>query len=188
MKADDVELIRQAQRGDMDAFARLFEPLRPVVFAVACRLVGPDDAEDVTMDAFLKAWQAMPGFGRRSSIKTWLYRIARNCALDRLRAIDRRRERSRPASDAGAGFLENLPDERQPGPDGIAVAEETVAQVRAALAKLPREHRVAMELRFMDGLSYAEIAAATGVSIGTVMSRLFNGKRKMHGILAAEVQ
>ena len=178
-------LTARAQNGDMDAFAAVFEPLRPTVYAVACRLVGPSDAEDVVMETFLKAWQAIPRFNRHSSLKTWLYRITYNCAVDRIRA--RQRLRETPLDDeADGGSAGSIPDDSAPRPDEVLAGSETIDRVRSAMGRLPAEHRTALLLRFSDGLSYAGIAAATGVSIGTVMSRLFNGKRKLRRILEEE--
>lgn len=180
--------LEKARQGDAAAFAEVFEELRPSVFAVASRLVGPDDAEDVTMQAFLRAWQALPEFQGRSSLKSWLYRIAYNCALDRVRQKQRSPEVKLTPLDSEAGEasdpLEELPDEHVPAPSARLEAVETQLRVKRALARLPPEHRVALELRYSDDLSYVEIAQATGVSIGTVMSRLFNAKHKLQRALA----
>lgn len=169
----------------MNAFAAVFEGLRPDVFRVACRLVGVDDAKDVVMEAFLKAWQAIPRFGGRSSLRTWLYRITYNCAIDFLRARRHRGEDSLSESGTTDGEVREVEDEHGRRPDEILAETELVEEVTSALSLLPYEHRVTVELRYSDGLSYSEIASATGVSIGTVMSRLFNGKRKLRKILGA---
>jgi len=180
----DTEWLEKAQHGDAEAFAGAFETLRPSVFAVACRLAGPDDAEDVVMDTYLRAWQALPNFEGRASLKSWLYRIAFNCATD----LRRRRKRSpevrvEPADD-GQDAMERVADPEAVLPGEVLEADETRAQLARALRQLPEDHRVVLELRYMDGLSYAEIAAATGIGIGTVMSRLFNAKRKLQRVVA----
>jgi RNA polymerase sigma-70 factor (ECF subfamily) len=178
------EWLAKAQQGDAEAFARAFEALRPSVFAVACRLAGPDDAEDVVMETYLRAWQALPSFEGRASLKSWLYRIAFNCATD----LRRRQQRSpevhpEPAED-GQELVERVADPGAVQPGESLEADESRQQVGRALRLLPAEHRVALELRYAEGLSYAEIAAATGIGIGTVMSRLFNAKRKLKKALA----
>ena len=173
MSESEVQLIEEARKGNMDAFARLFEPYRPMVSGVAMRLVGPTDADDVLMDTFLKAWKAIPGFRGGSAIRTWLYRICSNCAHDCLRARQRR-----PVS-----LDEDADGEGAKGMDSDAAAHEIAAAVDAALRKLSDEHRATLLLRFADGLSYSEIAAATGVAIGTVMSRLFHARRNLKRIL-----
>ena len=176
--------LSKAQNGDAEAFAIAFEALRPSVFAVACRLTGPDDAEDVVMETYLRAWQALPDFEGRASLKSWLYRIAFNCATD----LNRRRQRSpevrsAPAED-GEDLVERVADPDAVQPGQVLEADETRVLLARALHKLPAEHRIALELRYMDGLSYAEIAAATGIGIGTVMSRLFNAKIKLQRALS----
>lgn len=176
------ELLGRAQRGDAESFAELFEAMRPRIHAVARRLVGETDAEDVVMDTYLKAWRSLPSFNQLSALGTWLYRIANNCALDALRAGKRRNARICPMpadEDAGRVGLEDLPDARQRGPDEQVAYQEEAALVNVALVGLSAEHRATLLLRFADGLAYSEIAAATGVSIGTVMSRIFHGRRKL---------
>ena len=179
------ELVKRAQRGDMEAFATVFEGLRPDVFRVACRLVGVDDAKDIVMDAFLKAWQAIPRFAARSSLRTWLYRITYNCAVDYLRGRQHRGEEPLSESGVETDQIPDLQDTSSRRPDEILSGMELAEKMAAALVRLPIEHRATLELRYSDGLSYTEIASATGVSIGTVMSRLFNGKRKLRKILEA---
>lgn len=185
MSGDSDSPIERAIQGDVSAFASVFETLRPTVFAVACRLVGPLDAEDVVMETYLKAWQALPRFQKRASVKTWLYRIAHNCSLDMLRARARRKEEPLPVRPGETGELA-VPDEMQPGPDIQAEHSELAGRLDAAIAVLSAEHRTVLLLRHADGLSYSEIAAATGVSMGTVMSRLFNARRKLKKMLETE--
>lgn len=182
-KNESKDRIRAAKAGDVDAFAELFEALRPTITAVAYRLVGPNDADDVVMDTYLKAWKAVPRFNERSSLKTWLYRITHNCAMDHLRSRGRRLDRIMPGSNAGDRDIAELKDDRAPLPSAPMEKAETVAAVQGALAELDEVHRTALQFRFMDELSYTEIAAAMGVSMGTVMSRLFNAKRKLQRIM-----
>ena len=176
-------MLKAAQEGDVNAFAELFESLRPMVHAIAYRLVGPTDADDVVMNTYLKAWQSLPGFRRQSGIKTWLFRITHNCGLDLIRSRKRRESHlvHDDARDGEPGL--DPPDTAQLTPADDLLRSETATEVRSALAGIPEEHRSALLLRYADGLSYAEIAAATGVSIGTVMSRLFYGKRKLKKVL-----
>lgn len=171
--------MERARHGDMESFAELFEEVRPLVLAVAYRLVGPSDAEDVVMETYLKAWKALPRFGGRASLRTWLCRIAHNCAVDLIRS---RRHLDVPVAAGGDGAgteAGERPDPRQRTPAEIVANAETGALIQAALDQLGPEHRTALLLRFSDGFSYSEIAASTGVSIGTVMSRLFNGRRQL---------
>ena len=183
MSKAESDLLRRAQAGEMEAFTELFESFRPSIYAAASRLAGPDDVEDVVMETYLKAWQALPRFRGGSTLKTWVYRIAHNCAVDVLRRRERRKEVLLPETEAEHDGLANLPDTRQPAPDEAMARSELASEVRAALNELPVEHRTVLLLRFADGLSCREIAAVVGVSIGTVLSRLFYGKRKLRRIL-----
>lgn len=180
-----MDLLRRAQSGDMEAFAELFEPLRGRVFAAVVQLVGANDAEDVVMQTYLKAWQGIPRYNGRAALGTWLFRIARNCALDHLR-----REKVRYAESLDA-------DEREPGqrpvedvdtktPADELMTAESVSAVQAAIERLPPVHREVIVLRYVEDLKYAEIGAALGISLGTVMSRLFHGHAKLRKILQNE--
>ena len=181
-------LLQRAQQGDIDAFTELFEPLRRRVYAVAVRLVGLSDAEDVVMDTYLKAWQGIPEF-RGRGLKSWLLRIARNASLDRIRYHARRPTVSLDTTvgeegDAGRGGpSRDVEDDSVDNPVEALLRRETISTVRAALVKLPELYRVSLLLRYADGLSYSEISVATGVSLGTVMSRLHNGKRRLGKLL-----
>lgn len=175
--------LARSQAGDDEAFAQAFEGLRSTVFAVAARLVGPDDAEDVTMETFLRAWQAVNQFNGRSSLKSWLYRIAHNCAIDAIRKRKRQREVHPEPNEDGASPIEAVADETVLHPASGLESAEARDDLDRALQCLPEEHRLVLLLRYSDGLSYVEIAAATGLPIGTVMSRLFNGKRKLRQVM-----
>ncbi len=179
--------LEQARQGDMDAFAELFEPLRSKVHSVACRMVGPQDAEDIVMDTFLKAWQALPGFRGDAALHTWLLRIARNRCLDVIRS--RRAQPMKFELDApapGGDAPVQIHDPGQATPDELAANRLDARAAHAALATLDDVHREALLLKYEDGLSYAEIAAAQGVRIGTVMSRLFNARRKLARAMGVE--
>lgn len=166
----------------MDAYAEVFEPLRARIHAVALRLTGANHADDVVMDTFLRAWQGLPAFNGRASLSTWLCRIARNCALDQLRRASVRRAESLDRDDASDRY-DQVADTSAPSPAEQAERAELRSEVQAALAQLPEAHRQTIELRYMDDLRYAEIAAAMGTSIGTVMSRIFHGHAKLRRLL-----
>jgi len=175
-------LLRKARAGDVEAFVQLFEPLRPTVHMVARTLVGEPDAEDVVMETYLKAWTHLPGYRGGASLKTWLLRIARNAALDVLR-----RRASRPTSSLSGESTDEPVVLDVEDPTAVTPAEQlevrdSVAMLRKALARLDPPHRQVLLMRYEDGLSYGEIAAASGLAIGTVMSRLFNAKRKLRAI------
>lgn len=183
----DDALVARAARGDRPALDELFRRYRDPAYRVAYRLLGNgEDALDAVQDGFVKALNHIGAFERRSSFKTWLLRVVSNAALDLGRQRRRRDELSaavteRAAQDAGA-----TPDHLDPGRE----AEE--ADLRRALAealvRLPEAQRRTFVLHVDGGLSYREVAAAMGISIGTVMSRLFYARQKLKGMLAARVQ
>jgi RNA polymerase sigma-70 factor (ECF subfamily) len=170
-------LLEQARQGSADAFAALFEQYRPMLTAVASRLAGAADGDDVVMETYLKAWSGLARFGGRAALSTWLCRIVRNCALDICRRQGREnRRRVDSVTAEGADIFANLPDERAGDARRHAETQELGVAVRRAMAKLSENHCTVILLREVDGLSYGEIAAATGASIGTVMSRLFHAR------------
>ena len=177
-------LLAEACKGNVEAFAEIFEARRPLVHSLAYRLVGPNDCDDVVMETYLKAWRGLRSFQGRASLNTWLCRIARNCALDFLRRRGRAEARQVSWSDPEEGpTVEDLPDARASRPDREAAVHELGDALNEAIGQLSDEHRTAIVLREVDGLSYNEIAAATGVRIGTVMSRLFYAKRGLRQLL-----
>lgn len=189
MSQSTEELLDQARRGDVDAFAAVFEQHRPLLHRIACRLVGADDGEDVVMDTYLKVWKAIPQFRGDAALRSWLCTATRNCALDYLRRRRRENERLQHdnSTDADATpLLERLPDERAIGADRHAERLDLGSQLAEALRSLSPDHRTTLLLREVDGLSYKEVAAATGVSIGTVMSRLFYAKHRLRKLLRHE--
>jgi RNA polymerase sigma-70 factor (ECF subfamily) len=184
MKGKEIkETVKAASQGNVDAFAELFEELRPMVYTVAVRYVGPNDANDVVMNTYLKAWQAIPKFKFRSSLKTWLYRIAYNCTLDHLKGTNRRDQRFVTGLDEEKPILDKMPDPKAENPETLISRKDNIELVRSCLEELSEEYRITLLLRYSDDMNYTEIAAATGVKVGTVMSRLFNGKKKLKAIL-----
>jgi RNA polymerase sigma-70 factor (ECF subfamily) len=159
--------------GDREAFAQLFDLCRDRVYSLAWHLCGDRAAAaDITQDVFMKLLVRLPQFRRQSAFSTWLYRIAVNTALDH-----RRRWRRTAA-------LDELPAEPVSAAveNGYARAERR-SRIRAALLTLPAKLRAPIVLRHVEGLSYDEIAAAIGVSAGTVASRL----SRAHARLAREL-
>ena len=159
---DEHEWIVRAQAGDQAAYGQLVQRYQRLAVSVAYHQgLELADAEDVAQEAFVKAWLALPRYRESAgSWRAWLCRIAINTARDALR-------RARPLEELDEG----LPDSSS-SPAEQAEVRSRRAAVRRALARLPEASRAALVLREYEGLSYAEIAAALGIPIGTVMSRL----------------
>jgi len=173
----DQELVKRVQAGDKAAFDVLVLKYQHKIGNLVSRYIR-DSAEvlDVTQEAFLKAYRALPRFRGDSAFYTWLYRIAINTAKNHLVAQDRRPPTGDiDAEDAihfeAAGALrENATPER------LLLKDEIEATVYAAIDALPEDLRTAITLREMEGLSYEEIADVMGCPVGTVRSRIFRAR------------
>lgn len=174
---EEKDLICRAARGDAEAFRQLVEAYQTPAYRLAARMCGPDSAEDVTQEAFLAAWRALPEFRGDCRFSTWLYRLVSNAAIDCLR-------REKKHRDTGDVDDLELPD-GSPSPQEQAERSDTRDAVRRALDRLSPEHRQVLLLRFMQELDYGEIARALDVSEGTVKSRINRAKSKLREVLAA---
>jgi RNA polymerase sigma-70 factor (ECF subfamily) len=182
----DTALLERVERGDRSALDELFRRYRSVAYRVAYRLLGHEaDALDAVQDGFVKALTHLWRFRGESSFKTWLLRVVSNAALDLGR--QRRRETSRPRSSP------DDPAERF-GPANSAPPESELArielrrQIDLALSRLPASQRQTFVLHVDGGLSYREVAETMGISIGTVMSRLFYARQKLRKFLADHIE
>ena len=170
---EEKDLICRAARGDAEAFRQLVEAYQTPAYRLAARMCGPDSAEDVTQEAFLAAWRALPEFRGDCRFSTWLYRLVSNAAIDCLR-------REKKHRDTGDVDDLELPD-GGPSPQEQAERSDTRDAVRRALDRLSPEHRQVLLLRFMQELDYGEIARALDVSEGTVKSRINQQKKPKGG-------
>ncbi len=173
----DQELVVRVQKGDKAAFDLLVRKYQHRIAKLVSRYVSDrSEVEDVTQEAFIKAYRAIGGFRGESAFYTWLYRIAINTAKNYLVSQGRRP----PASDmeteeaelieAGASLRDVMTPERH------LLADEIARTVERAISSLPEDLRTAITLREIDGLSYDEIAAVMDCPIGTVRSRIFRAR------------
>jgi RNA polymerase sigma-70 factor (ECF subfamily) len=186
----DLEAIARARKGDHAGFRVLVERYQARAYRVAVRILRDDDrARDAVQDAFLKAYTSLRRFEGRSSFYTWLYRLVVNVCLDM-----RRRDRSDRHVEWEEGGSVEAAIRADPasshatrwdlaGPATDLERAELRAALSAAIAELPDGQRETLILREVDGLSYAEIAEALGISKGTVMSRLHYARRKVQRAL-----
>lgn len=180
-------LIARAARGDRSALEELFRRHKDAAYRVAYRLLGnTEDALDAVQDGFIKALTHLRGFEYRSSFKTWLLRVVSNAALDLGRQRRRRDELNAAATERAVLEGGTTPDHVDPCHEA---EESDLRQALAeALAILPEAQRRTFVLHVDGGLSYREVAEAMGISIGTVMSRLFYARQKLKALLAARAQ
>lgn len=183
----EAELVRLARQSDESAFALLVEQNQSRIYNLALRMTrNPDDAAELTQEAFLNAWRGLSKFQGESSFSTWLYRLTSNLCIDFLRREKRRSGLSMTVSldDEEEGRQADVPDERF-SPEQSAERREVQELIRAGLRSLSEEHRRVLVLRELDGLSYAEIAQLLGLEEGTVKSRIARARLALRKYLIA---
>lgn len=173
----DQELVERVQRGDKKAFDLLVLKYQQKVANLVSRYVrDPSETLDVTQEAFIKAYRAIPNFRLESAFYTWLYRIAINTAKNYLVAQKRRP----PGSDIDAETAEQLDVgvrlKEHATPENLLLEQEIAATIKQAIEELPEDLRTAITLRELEGLSYEEIARAMDCPVGTVRSRIFRAR------------
>jgi len=181
---DEAALIAAAKKGELDSFNTLVLTYQHQVYNLAYRIMGDAaSASDATQEAFISAWKNMGGF-RGGSFRSWLLRIVTNACYDELR-----REKRRPASSLESLYVEDptpdaeLPPSQLESPEAFAQRRELNRAIQAGIAQLPADQRIILVLSDVQGMSYEEIAGATGVSLGTVKSRLSRARAKLRDLL-----
>jgi RNA polymerase sigma-70 factor (ECF subfamily) len=176
-ESTDKELVKRVQKGDKGAFDVLVLRYEHKIVNLVMRYVrDPEQALDITQEAFIKAYRALPRFRGDSAFYTWLYRIAVNTAKNYLAA-----QRRRPTD-----IELDLQDPDQYGlnaklketdtPEGVMLSQELKDTLERAIAALPEDLRTAIILRELDGMSYEEIAQTMDCPVGTVRSRIFRAR------------
>ena len=180
------ELVSAAQKGDQDAFAQLVERSEGKLYNLAYRMTGsPDDAADLTQEAFLNAWRGLGKFNGQSAFSTWIYRLCSNACIDFLRREKRRSTLSMTVDGEDEERQAEVPDERY-APERAFEQKEAQQAVERGLAHLSAEHRQVLVYREMEGLSYGEIAQLTGLEEGTVKSRIARARIALRNFLVKE--
>lgn len=183
----DSDLVARAVAGAADAFSELVRRYYGRAYRVALGVVRDKElAEDVTQEAFVKAYTQLHGFTFGSAFYTWLYRIVFNMGIDNVRS--RRRQRLTCAADetwfeAVSSAQELWPRFQNFNPQASVERGELRRRIRTAYDELPEIHRSVLSLREVEGHSYEEIATILGIKKGTVMSRLFHARRAMQNNL-----
>ena len=177
----DLDLADRHRYGDETAFDEIYVRFSPLVYNLCLRMSSdPQRAQDLSQDVFLRVYKGLRRFRGRSSLKTWIYRIAVNHCRSRLGRRRLLTEWLDPRVEA------NLPCDPSEGPEARAVVCDEERSVAEALGKLPAPFREAVVLRDLQGLTYEEISEVLGVRVGTVRSRLFRGRQRLRGVLEGE--
>jgi RNA polymerase sigma-70 factor (ECF subfamily) len=173
---DDVQLLRRVSQRDRQAFSQLYDRYSGVLYSTVFRVLNnPDEASDVLQEVFLQIWDKAatydPALGKPFS---WALTMARNKAIDRLRALKRR-----------YSFIEEVTHEMEEeahapnlGPDEV-FTQEQAAVIRSAVATLPLEQRQAIEMAFLGGMTQNEIATSLNQPLGTIKARIRRGMLKL---------
>src|SRR5215213_4060906 len=173
----------RASRGDVEAFRLLVQEHSGLVYRVALRILGAEDAQDASQEVWIRVWRNIKNFRGDSAFSTWLYRITVNTCLSVRRKESRRGER-----EYGGDEMPFLPE--PPGgdadPEAAALSTERREEIQAALGYVRAEHRAALVLRHMEGLSYTEIAQVLEVPDGTAKGWVSRGRAAMLLALAEE--
>jgi len=176
---EETEMISRCQQGDQEALREIYDKYHKKVYRIAYGVVRQrEDALDIVQEVFIKLFRSIKNFQGRSHFYTYLYRMVMNTAIDHARK-------------SGKKFASSLDEEgsfepsngAEKGPERVFLQKELEERVKRAMDKLPAEQKAALIFRDMEGLSYQEMAEAMGCSIGTVMSRLHYGRKKMQELL-----
>ena len=174
----DRQLVARAQRGDKQAFEMLVEKYQRKLARLLSRFIrDPAEVEDVTQEAFIKAYRALPAFRGDSAFYTWLYRIGINTAKNYLMAMGRRAPTSTEVeAEEAEGFEEGEQLRDINTPESMLLSSEIAKTVNATIEQLPEELRTAIQMREIEGMSYEDIAKAMDCPIGTVRARIFRAR------------
>jgi RNA polymerase sigma-70 factor (ECF subfamily) len=187
-RENDAEIVRKVQAGQGELYRVLVAKYQQRVYGVVWGMVqNPEDAREITQETFIKAYKSLERFRFDSSYYTWLYRIAVNMAIDfkrraakrRAEEFDETRMQHDEAGEIAPGHMDTSPQKR-------LERKRLADRIQAAIDELPADQRSAIMLREVEGLSYKEIAEAMDCAEGTVMSRLFYGRKKLQEILRDE--
>ena len=175
MSAEERALISRASRGDVDAFSRLVSAHSALVRGVTLRMLGAQEAQDASQEVWVRVWANMKSFRRESAFSTWLYRVTVNTCLSFRRKEARRRTREVEEELAHLSISSGGDGD----PEEAALVAERREEIQVALGSIRAEHRAAMVMRHMEGLSCAEISEALGVPDGTVKGWASRGRSAM---------
>ena len=181
----DLGLVERVRAGELDAFNRLVEAYQDYLFGVAYRILSDrDHAADAVQDAFLHAFRRLEGY-RGGSFRSWLTRIGVNACMDLLRA--KRRRPSQPFPDLEDESWEPRAPEDE-GPEARAARAARARALSEALLRITADQRAAIVLYDVEGYDYEEIAVLTGVSLGTVKSRIHRGRLALRTLLEGDME
>lgn len=179
-REEELAAVKRVLAGDTNAFEPLVREYEKNVYNLALRMVkNPEDAQDMTQESFIRAYNSLSSFRGESRFSVWLYRIVSNVCLDHIRAASRRPAVSLSTeNDEGESVELEIADESK-SPQELLERKMTREAVRRGLELLPSEHRQILLLREIQGFSYDEISEILSLEHGTVKSRIFRARKKL---------
>lgn len=179
---DDLELVQRAKQNDPKAFEKLLKKYRKSVYYMLLKMVNnADDADDLTQEAFAKAFNSLPKFDSKYAFSTWLFRIATNNCIDFIRkkriqtvSIDTSYE-----NDEGDSIAFDIKDDNL-DPNDIMLKKQRKEYLKKAVESLPAKYKRLVELRYFQELSYEEVATELELPLGTVKAQLFRARELLH--------
>jgi RNA polymerase sigma-70 factor (ECF subfamily) len=181
-RTGDRRLVARASRGDVEAFRRLVQEHSVLVNRVALRVLGREHAQDASQEVWIRVWRNIQSFRGESAFSTWLYRIAMNTCLNICSKESRRQDREIGSETSHL----SEPSGGDADPEAATLSAERREEIEAALSHVRAEHRAALVLRHMEGLSYAEIGQVLEVPDGTAKGWVSRGRAAMLVALARE--
>jgi RNA polymerase sigma-70 factor (ECF subfamily) len=183
-------LVRRFAAGDESAFTEIVNRYRGKIYGLTLNLLhNPADAEEITQDAFIRAYRGLSRFRGESSLSTWLHRIALNLARNRYWYFFRRRRQhwvslDRPLTEDSSATFADLVAATDRDPAQETVTSEFTTLVAACMERLDPKHREILIMRNVQDLSYEEIARSLGINVGTVKSRIARAREYLRNLLA----
>lgn len=179
MNHDEADLINRCKFGDSAAFKQLFDRYHKKIYRIAYGFVRHrEDALDIVQEVFIKLFNSLKNFRGESNLYTYIYRMAINASIDHMRKFQKFK-----VSSLDLEPPLHLADSSEKRPDSVLSGKEIEKKIGEALNELPEEQKTTIILREIEGLSYEEISEIMGCSIGTVMSRLHYGRKRMKEFL-----
>jgi RNA polymerase sigma-70 factor (ECF subfamily) len=181
-KVDEISLISRIAEMDQTALSLLYDRYSRVIYTIAYKILNSsEESEEIVLDVFTQVWRIAKNYNfQKGRVDTWLFMLTRSRALDRLRSHAR--------FDKAVAASEDLlkMHSHVDSPEADVLMQERSSYVKACLAELPDEQRLALELAYFGGLSHSEIAAKTGLSLGTVKTRIRLGLKKLREAIGDE--
>ena len=191
MAEPSADLIQRAQAGNRDAFAQIMLSQQHYVYSIAMSVLkNPEDAADLTQEAFIRLYRALNQYNGESRFTTWLYRLVVNLGRDELRRRGRQVQIVQPSGDEDEQdpMLNVADDDRWSDPAQALDSQELRNQVRRALAELEEHYRLVLTLYYFDDMKYTDIAEVMDLPLNTVKSHIRRGKDRLAALLEAQEQ